>query len=53
MHTFDEKLLNLHNKIDTEAGERLTVKKPNTGERSPPLLEHIEKSQADEDSPPA
>ena len=52
MHTFDDKLLNLHNRIDTEAGERLGVKKPNTGERSPPLLGHIEKSQENENSTP-
>ncbi|KYK48146.1 hypothetical protein A1D31_00015 [Bradyrhizobium liaoningense] len=53
MHTFDGALLNLHGKIDTEAGERLKISRPNTGERSPPLLEHLERSSTPvEDQPP-
>jgi predicted nucleic acid-binding protein len=51
MHTFDDKLLKLTERLDTETGERLKIRKPSTGEPAPPLLEHIEKSKENDDKP--
>jgi predicted nucleic acid-binding protein len=54
MHTFDDKLLVLTDKIDKEDGTKLKICKPDPGGKPAPLLDQINaKGKPDDEQPPS